>query len=123
MLDDNVITSDPNILPVNFGQAEPESVIDRYATWQFAWNRYMQTMLYFQPDMFFELFTYQQIISTIARTHRFDAVYAYDREFRLQIAAQKPVPPEQRTAKWTVKSMHLAGQHLQADTLFAPCSI
>ena len=81
----------------------------------------MEATLSYKPGMFYDLFSYQKIITLVAGKHRFDAVYMYDKEFRMQMAAQASLKPEQRAVRWAIQNAELSNIHLPQHTLMAAC--
>ena len=51
----------------------------------------------------------------------FVGCYRYDKDFRLLVASQSSLNPEQRTARWESVHSELSSMHLQQDTLLPTC--
>ena len=75
--------------------------------WMTAWNVYMQALLYYKPQLFHQLFSYQKNFCELAAKYRFDPCYSYDKDFRLSLAAQVSVNPKERSARWDEVNIEL----------------
>ena len=80
--------------------------------WMAAWNNYMQALLHFQPALFCKLFMYQKNLCIAALKYKFEACYGYDKDFRLLMASQISLNPQQKSAKWEEKHTELASMYL-----------
>ena len=81
----------------------------------------MQSSLHFKPQLFFQLFCYQRNFYRLVAKYKFEACYRYDKDFRLLVASQSSLSPEQRTAKWECRHRELRNMHLQQDMLLPSC--
>ena len=86
-----------------------------------AWDSFMQSSLHFKPQLFFQLFCYQRNFCRLVAKYKFEACYRYDKDFRLLVASQSSLSPEQRTAKWECTHRELRNMHLQQDMLLPSC--
>ena len=103
----------------SFERTSSES-IETFTRWMEAWNAFVQTRLSFRPHEHFALFSYLKLISTLATQFKFSAVYSYDIDFRCALAAQRKIPPSQRTAIWGIKNQELANIHLTENQRLPP---
>ena len=87
--------------------------IENLTQWMAAWNNYMQAILHFQPALYCKLFMYQKNLCMAALKYKFDACYGYDKDFRLLIASQISLNPQQKSAKWEEKHSELASMYFQ----------
>ena len=71
-----------------------------YPSWICAWNSFYQASLHYHPDTHYYLFSHFKIISNLARKHKFENVYLYDKSQRQILAAQRTISPELRSVKW-----------------------
>ena len=99
---------------------QTKSKIRDYPSWVCAWNTYCQAYLHYHPDMHFNLFSYFKNIATIARKHKFESVYLYDKAFRHTLAAQHSLPPELCTVSWCKTNDELFNVYLR-ETLLPSC--
>ena len=107
--------------PLMLRQKENKGRVTTLANWLMAWNKYMQATLHYKPHLFYELFCYQKNFCMIANKHKFESCYMYDKDFRLQIASQGSLRPEQRSVKWETFNLELSNVHLQPDTMLSAC--
>lgn len=121
MVSDDLETDEDSSAPLRLRQRGARAVVRSLANWMFAWNRYMQASCYFFPESVHDRFCYQQIIVTLANRYKFEAVYGYDCEFRMAMAAESAEKPENRTVKWEVQAIHLTNMFLTNDTLLPEC--
>eukprot|EP00111_Clytia_hemisphaerica_P023510 TCONS_00069282-protein len=99
---------------------QTKAKIRDYPSWICAWNLYYQATLHYQPEMHFKLFSYFKIMATLARKHRFDCVYLYDKSQRQTLAAQHALPTDLCTASWTNINEELFNTYLR-DKLLPSC--
>uniref|UniRef100_A0A7M5XI05 CCHC-type domain-containing protein n=1 Tax=Clytia hemisphaerica TaxID=252671 RepID=A0A7M5XI05_9CNID len=99
---------------------QTKSKIRDYPSWICAWNTYCQAYLHYHPDMHFKLFSYFKNIATIARKHKFESVYLYDKALRHTLAAQHSLPTDLRTASWCKTNDELFNIYLR-ETLLPSC--
>ena len=121
VMDDECVNDQGNALRLR--TKSNSGVIVTFANWVSAWNRFMEATLSYKPNLFHDLFSYQKIVTNIANKHRFDAVYMYDKEFRLQMASQASLKPEQRSVRWRVQNTELSNIHLPPSTLLSGCNL
>ena len=95
--------------------------ITNMTQWMAAWNNYVQALLHFKPALFYKLFTYQKNLCRAALKYKFEACYGYDKDFRLLIASQISLSPQQRSAKWEEIHAELASMYFQPDALLPSC--
>ena len=86
--------------------------INNFTEWMAVWNDFLHARLHFKPHEAYELLKYQKYITDFAKIYKFEAVKAYDIDFRYTIANQKADPPEERTAFWDQQNNELKNAHL-----------
>ena len=64
--------------------------------WMVAWNLFMEATLHYHPQMYYELFKYQQHMCEFAAKFKLEACYMYDIDCRLATSAQLSVDPAER---------------------------
>ena len=119
--DEHFIDIDIESSALRLRQKEKSKRIINLSSWMLAWNNFMQTTLHFKPGRYFVLFCYQKNFCRLVSKYRFDACYRYDKDFRLLVASQSSLSPEQRTARWEDLHSELSSMHLQQDTLLPTC--
>ena len=116
------INSNPELLGFQFDSNnnlllkpanQTKAKIRDYPSWICAWNIYQQAVLHFHPDKHFELFSYFKILTNLARKHRFENVYLYDRSQRQTLAAQSTLPEISRTVNWKTVNEELYNNFLR----------
>ena len=95
--------------------------INSPASWFAAWNTFLQASLHYHPEMGYELFCYQKYIIRQTLKYKFEACYAYDNSFRLIVASEASMHPDQRSAKWTSIEDETASSHFTQDALLPVC--
>ena len=95
-----------------------DAFIATFANWCLAWNRFMDFTIYFRPHLFHELFLYQKIVTNLVNMYNFDAVYAYDKEFRMAMAEQQSLPYEHQKVHWGQISCAIAHKNLPPLPVF-----
>ena len=86
--------------------------INNFTEWMSVWNDFLHARLHYKPHEAYELLKYQKYITDFAKIYKFEAIKAYDIDFRNTIANQKADPPEERTAFWDQQSTELKNVHL-----------
>ena len=71
-----------------------------YSEWMVVWNIFTQAHLHFHPEDSHNLFSYQKIVTRFSAKYTFEAVYAYDIDFRNLISSEGHLPPHERQARW-----------------------
>ena len=89
--------------------------IENFAEWLEVWNKFLAARLHYKPREHSKLLVYQQTITTLCRTHKFHAVYEFDKAVRKTMAAEDSYLPGSRTVFWhtqpeAMKNEHLFGQ-------------
>ena len=98
-----------------------KATINNASSWFAAWNTFLQASLQYHPEMAYELFCYQKYIIRQTTKYKFEACYAYDNSFRLIVASEASVHPDQRSAKWTSIEDETANSHFTQDALLPVC--
>lgn len=91
--------------------------VGNFTEWMAVWNLFMQARLHFRPGEAYELFRYQTHITSFAAKHKWDAVYAYDIDFRHHISLERSLPKAERSWHWEVKSTELMNEDLHNSFL------
>ena len=78
----------------------PANRIQNFPSWMIAWNLFYQAVLHYTPALHYKMFSHLKIFCNMARKFQFANCYAYDKAQRLQISAQKDIPPQFRTTDW-----------------------
>ena len=87
-------------------------VISTPLEWMAVWCDYLHARLHFRPHEAYELFKYQKHMIDFFGSYKFEAVKAYDIDFRNLIANQRSEPQEERTAFWDQQNTELKNLHL-----------
>ena len=93
--------------------------VENFPEWLSVWNTFLFARLHYQPGEHSVLMAYQKAITQFSKSHKFEAVYSYDIDFRKKIAAERQLPPEHRTTFWAVQHLELKNQYLH-NQLLAP---
>ena len=93
--------------------------VENFPEWLGVWNTFLFARLHYQPGEHSVLMAYQKAITQFSKSHKFEAVYSYDIDFRKKIAAERQLAPEHRTTFWAVQHLELKNQHLH-NQLLAP---
>ena len=94
--------------------------VDNLGRWMTAWNNFMQAYLHYHPESYFDLFCYQKIFCQLASRYKFEACSLYDHDFRVSLANQVSLAPEQRTVHWGEINSEIRNLYLQ-DNLLPAC--
>ena len=86
--------------------------ISNFNDWMAVWNYFLQARLHFKPDEAYQLFKYQQHITDFSKLYKFEAVKAYDIDFRYLIANQNADHRDDWTAFWDIQNSELKNLHL-----------
>ena len=94
------------------------SKIENFAEWLQVWNKFLAAMLHYHPNQHSALLVYQQTITSLCRTHKFHAVYEFDKAVRKTIAAEKSRALGERQVFWHTQPEWLKNEYLfgQAKT-------
>ena len=107
--------------PLTFKKRSTRSPISNLASWCAAWNTFYEATLHYFPSMHHQLFCYFKHIIQYATNHKFTFLMAYDKTARLQIAAQRHLPPSLQTTSWTKHCNSLYNTYLR-DNMKPQCS-
>ena len=84
--------------------------VSSFHKWSIAWCVFMQAHLHYHPNDFFKLFSYHALIVRYVNEYKYEAVFKYDRDFRLTLAGQKNATI--KTVFWDVECDHLRNKYL-----------
>ena len=99
--------------PLTLKKRSSRSPIFNLAHWVLAWNAFYEATLHHHPAMHFQLYTYFKHVIEYSTNHKFAYLMAYDQTHRIQIAAQRHLPPNSQTASWTIHSSALFNTYLR----------
>ena len=94
--------------------------VNTFVEWLSVWNDFLHARLHFQPDEAYELLSYQKNITAFAKQYKFEAVKAYDIDFRHLIANEKSYIDDDRTAFWDLQNTELKNLNLVDNPIPAP---
>ena len=105
----NLLTFDPNRIK--------KSKVTYGKKWMLAWTVFQQAALHYHPHLYYDLFMYGKNMISFMDRYSFQACLAYDRDFRLSIANQRSLDPNDRTVFWPKVSEELKIEHLNDNAL------
>ena len=105
---------------LTFKKRSARAPIPNISHWGHAWNAFYEATLHHHPTMHFQLFTYHKHIQ-FSINRKFSFLMAYDPTQRMQIAAQRHLPPAVQSASWVKHSMALFNTYLR-DNMKPQCS-
>ena len=98
---------------LSFKKRSARAPISSVAAWGHAWNVFYEATLHHHPSMHYQLFCYNKHIMDYATKYKFSFLMAYDQTHRIQIAAQRHLPPSVQSASWTKHSTALFNTYLR----------
>ena len=89
--------------------------VNTFQRWSTAWVAFSQAHLHYHPEDYYELFSYHASFVEFVGDYKFAACFAYDRDFRLNIANQRNVV--NRKHFWSTPNEKLRTRHLSNNGL------
>ena len=97
-----------------------KDMINSFTEWMEVWNAFLHTRLHFQPQEAFQLLSYQKHITAFAKKYKWEAVRAYDIDFRHYIANERSEAPIDRDFHWEHQNTDLKNHHLHNQEIPPP---
>ena len=91
--------------------------VNSFQRWCTAWCIFSQAHLHYHPSDYYELFMYFSKFVSCVNKFRFDACVLYDANFRMLLANERRLPPDQKTCHWQYMNEDLRVRYLSENGL------